>query len=129
MHQTIHTEYGVNHKFVSFARLFSLFGSAAPTAWHTYTIEKTPNRIEMWVDGKVSSVFTPATAPWFAKYYETGRRWSLLMNLQVGGGLRRPRRDHGLAGRPERHAARLRQDLGAGLRPTSTGSSVRRKLP
>jgi hypothetical protein len=84
-HQTIHTEYGATHKQAAFTKLFSSVGSASATAWHTYTMEKTPGRITMWVDGVKTSEFTPANPSWYDKYYEIGQRWNLRVNLQIGG--------------------------------------------
>ncbi|MET0819385.1 MAG: glycoside hydrolase family 16 protein [Aeromicrobium sp.] len=85
VHQSIHTAYGPRHREESVARPFSTFTSKPAGGWHTYTVEKTPGRIRMWVDGKLSSEFTASSVPWFDRYYEAGRRWNLRVNLQVGG--------------------------------------------
>ncbi|GAB3991768.1 glycoside hydrolase family 16 protein [Nocardioides marmoraquaticus] len=85
VHQTIHSAYGADHKFVSTKTLFSRIGPQAPTAWHTYTIEKKPGSIKMWVDGVPTATFTPASASWFHEYYESGKQWNLRVNMQIGG--------------------------------------------
>jgi beta-glucanase (GH16 family) len=84
-HQTIHTEYGSTHKQASITKLFSSVSNAAATDWHTYTMEKTPGRITMWVDGVKTVDFTPANPSWYNKYYEIGKRWNLRVNMQIGG--------------------------------------------
>jgi beta-glucanase (GH16 family) len=84
MHQTIHTDYGDAHKQTHIFTPFSRYLGAA-TDWHTYTIEKTPGQIVMWVDGIKSSTFNRSNTPWYDTYYEAGTRWSLRSSLQVGG--------------------------------------------
>ncbi|GGD26930.1 glycoside hydrolase family 16 protein [Nocardioides daphniae] len=83
-HHTIHTEYGSTHKQSVRSKKFSeLSGSA--TGWHTYTIEKTPGKITMWVDCVKTAEFTHANPSWYKSYYDVGDRWNLRINLQVGG--------------------------------------------
>ena len=84
MHQTIHTDYGDDHKQTHIFTPFSRYVGAA-TDWHTYVIEKTPGQIVMWVDGIKSATFNKANTPWFDTYYEIGQRWTLRSSLQVGG--------------------------------------------
>ncbi len=83
--QTIHTDYGDNHEQAQFSYPFRRLGDADGTAWHTYTIEKLPGRITMWVDGVQTAQWSAADPLWFAPYYETGKSWDLRVNLQVGG--------------------------------------------
>lgn len=85
IHQTIHTEYGATHRQTHFQKPFDYVGGD-PLDWHTYTVEKTPGKIVMWVDGVLISEFSPATTSWYDTYYEAGKRWSLRSSLQVGGG-------------------------------------------
>ncbi len=82
-HQTIHTEYGATHKQASVTDPFSSVTSS--TGWHTYTMEKVPGRITMWVDGVKTANFTASSPNWYKKYYEVGKRWNLRVNLQIGG--------------------------------------------
>jgi hypothetical protein len=83
--QTIHTEYGAAHQQASALYPFAKLDDATGTDWHTYTIEKLPGRITMWVDGVQTAEWTAQDPSWFAQYYETGKRWDLRVNLQVGG--------------------------------------------
>jgi beta-glucanase (GH16 family) len=85
IHQTIHTDYGVAHQQTHIQKPFDLVGGNA-LGWHTYVVEKTPGAITMWVDGVQTAQFSKATSPWFDTYYEAGKRWSLRVSLQVGGG-------------------------------------------
>lgn len=84
-HQTIHTEYGATHQQAAVARTFASVGTGAATDWHTYTIEKTPGRIVMWVDGVQTAKFTPGSPSWYDRYYEAGKSWNLRINMQIGG--------------------------------------------
>jgi hypothetical protein len=84
-HQTIHTAYGATHKQVSYSKTYASVSTASATAWHTYTMEKVKGRITMWVDGVKTSEYTPANPTWYNTYYEAGRRWSMRVNLQIGG--------------------------------------------
>jgi hypothetical protein len=84
VHQTIHTDYGVDHEQTHTMNPFSRYPGSA-TDWHTYVIEKTPGQIVMWVDGIKSSTFNRSNTPWYDTYYEVGTRWSLRSSLQVGG--------------------------------------------
>jgi beta-glucanase (GH16 family) len=85
LHHTIHTEYGSTHKQVSIAKPYSSISTASATSWHTYTMEKVKGRITMWVDGIKTVDFTPANPTWYSSYYDTGKRWSLRVNMQIGG--------------------------------------------
>lgn len=85
IHQTIHTAYGATHQQKHIFKPFGLVGGDA-LGWHVYTVEKTPGKIVMWVDGVQTSEFSTANASWYNTYYEAGKRWSLRSSLQVGGG-------------------------------------------
>ncbi|MBM7520295.1 glycoside hydrolase family 16 protein [Nocardioides nitrophenolicus] len=89
--QSIHTAYGDDHQ-VS-ARRFDLadLGDRTGTAWHDYVIRKTPGLIVMWIDGRVTSAFCAGSPSWYEEYYDAGKRWSLRVNLQVGGWGGQPR--------------------------------------
>ena len=85
VHQTIHTGYGSNHEQAGFTHPFAALGDAAGTGWHTYTIEKVPGRITMWVDGVQTARWSTTDPDWYPRYYEAGKRWDLRINLQIGG--------------------------------------------
>lgn len=85
VHQTIHTAYAPTHDLVTTTTPFSSFTSVPAGGWHTYTIEKTPGHIKMWVDGHLTSDFSAASASWFNQYYEAGQQWNLRVSMQIGG--------------------------------------------
>lgn len=85
VHQTIHSAYGPDHQQTHQQTPFSEIGDD-PAGWHTYVVEKTPGEIRMWVDGVETALFDDSTTAWFGSYYEAGKRWSLRVSLQVGGG-------------------------------------------
>ncbi|GAA1529166.1 hypothetical protein GCM10009788_35770 [Nocardioides humi] len=84
-HHTIHTDYGRGHQSV--ARRFSSaeLGDRRGTRWHTYTIQKTPGLMVMWIDGQPTAAFCPGSPGWYDDFYDAGKTWSLRINLQVGG--------------------------------------------
>lgn len=84
VHQTIHSNYGASHQQTVFLKKFSALRGSA-TGWHVYTIEKTPGKIVMWVDGVKTATFNSATSSWYRTYYEAGKKWILRTNLQIGG--------------------------------------------
>ncbi|GAB3991766.1 glycoside hydrolase family 16 protein [Nocardioides marmoraquaticus] len=90
VHQTIHSAYGVDHDYVSRRTRFAEIGDTAATDWHTYTVEKVPGSITMWVDGTRTARFTAEDAAWYDEYYEAGMAWNLRVNLQVGGSYGEP---------------------------------------
>lgn len=80
-HHTIHSAYGGSHQTnQKQARI-----PGDPLGWHTYTIEKTPGRILMFVDGQQKGSWSQGDPTWFNTYYEAGKSWVMIMNLQVGG--------------------------------------------
>lgn len=83
--QSIHSAYGAGHRVA--ARRFELadLGDRTGTGWHDYVVRKTPGLIVMWIDGRVSSAFCAGSPAWYDDYYDAGKRWSLRINLQVGG--------------------------------------------
>ena len=84
VHQTVHTEYGATHKQqVATYKYADLPGQA--DGWHTYTIEKTPGKTRMWVDGVLTATFTSTSPSWYNAYYEVGKSWTMRINMQVGG--------------------------------------------
>jgi len=85
VHQTLHTDYGEDHQQVSSSYPFGRLGDPAGTGWHTYTVEKVPGSITMWVDGVQSAHWSAGDPEWFSSYYDAPKRWTLRVNLQVGG--------------------------------------------
>lgn len=81
IHHTIHTAYGSGHTTNQKQERFP----SDPTGWHTYTIEKTKGKIVEYVDGKQTALFYQGDPSWFNTYYEAGKKWSMIMNLQIGG--------------------------------------------
>lgn len=82
---SIHTDYGSAHESASFDYPFARLGDPDGTGWHTYTIEKVPGRLTMWVDGVQTAEWSVDDPHWYAEYYEAGKRWDLRINLQIGG--------------------------------------------
>jgi beta-glucanase (GH16 family) len=80
-HHTIHDAYGSNHH--TNQKQGRLPGD--PLGWHTYVIEKKRGEIAMYVDGKLTGTWRQGDPTWFNTYYEAGKRWSMIMNLQIGG--------------------------------------------
>ncbi|WP_148575274.1 glycoside hydrolase family 16 protein [Nocardioides caldifontis] len=85
IHQTIHTDYGPGHRKSARPTPFERVGDRTGRKWHVYTVVKTPGRIVMKVDGKRTATWRTGSPSWFARYYEAGKRWSMRINLQVGG--------------------------------------------
>ncbi len=85
VHQTIHTDYGAQHRQSALTYPFARLGDPAGTGWHTYVVEKTPGRIVMTVDGVTTATWRSGDPDWFNKYYEAGKRWNLRINMQIGG--------------------------------------------
>lgn len=78
---TIHTAYGENRQQKHIQGTYR----TDPLAWHTYTLEKTPGQIKMWIDGEHTATFKSGDPSWYDTYYEADKRWVFRINLQVGG--------------------------------------------
>lgn len=85
LHQTIHSDYGPQHRKDPRPTDFAALGDPEGSAWHVYTVEKTPGRLRMWVDGEPTATWGSGDPPWFDRYYEAGKHWNLRVNLQIGG--------------------------------------------
>lgn len=85
VHQTIHTDYGSGHQQDVEEIPYSNFDDPDGTGWHTYVVVKTKNSIRMKVDGVQTAKWSSGDPSWFDRYYKAGKRWSLRVNLQVGG--------------------------------------------
>jgi beta-glucanase (GH16 family) len=81
VHHTVHNAYGSGHQTDQKQQRFP----GDPLAWHTYVIEKTPGKIEMFVDGQRTGLWQQGDPTWFNSYFESGKKWALILNLQVGG--------------------------------------------
>lgn len=86
--QTIHTDYGPDHQQRGITTVLSSVSDASPTDWHIYTLEKTPGRLQMWIDGAPTASFGTGAPEWYDEYYEAEKQWELRINLQVGGRFR-----------------------------------------
>lgn len=53
---------------------------------HTYVVEKTPNKMEWFIDGNSIVSVGPADASWYGSMYEVGTRWYPRITYQVGIG-------------------------------------------
>lgn len=80
-HHTVHNAYGSNHQ--TNQKMERMPGD--PLAYHTYVIEKTRGRIEMFVDGQRKGLWQQGDPDWFNSVFESGKRWNIIMNLQIGG--------------------------------------------
>lgn len=84
-HYTLHagTNYTTDHVQSAWTKTLP-----DPEGWHTWVIEKTPGLVVMYLDNTEQQRFTPAdrtlASRWTAAF-ESGRRWSLRCNLQIGG--------------------------------------------
>ncbi|MGL5809182.1 MAG: glycoside hydrolase family 16 protein, partial [Nocardioides sp.] len=85
IHHTIHTDYGSGHQKSAKPAYYSAVGDATGTEWHTYTIEKKPGSITIWTDGRQTAQWKQGDPQWFNQYYESGKRWHMRVNLQIGG--------------------------------------------
>lgn len=84
-HYTLHagTNYTTDHAQSAWTKTLP-----NPEGWHTWLIEKTPNKIVMFLDGTAQQTFTlkdASLASRWAAAFESGRRWNLRVNLQIGG--------------------------------------------
>lgn len=98
---TLHGNYTDSpHKQISRSKYFSQLKSPDPQGWHTYIIEKVPNRMDMWCDELLFGTWlsTDTNSVWpagtYAKYYEVaGVRWALRCTMQIGGPYSSPEPD------------------------------------
>lgn len=81
VHHTIHNAYGSGHATNQKQAAFP----GDPLGWHTYVIEKSAGKIEMFVDGQRKGLWQQGDPTWFNSYFESGKRWAMIMNLQIGG--------------------------------------------
>lgn len=80
-HHTIHNAYGSGHQTNQKQAVIP----GDPLAWHTYTIEKTQGKILMFVDGVQKGQWQQGDPTWYNTFFESGKRWAMIMNLQIGG--------------------------------------------
>jgi hypothetical protein len=98
---TIHGNYTDSpHKQLPKSKLFSELQNPDAEGWHTYVIEKTPNRIDMWCDELLFGTWlsTDTATVWpagtYAQYYEASNvRWALRCTMQIGGPYASPNPD------------------------------------
>lgn len=80
-HHTIHNAYGSGHQTNQKQAVIP----GDPLAWHTYTIEKSQGKIVMFVDGVQKGQWLQGDPSWFNSIMEGGKKWAMIMNLQIGG--------------------------------------------
>jgi beta-glucanase (GH16 family) len=85
VHQTLHTDYGPNHRQVVAETPLARRGDPRGTGWRVYTIEKIPGEIRMYTDGVSTALWSSGDPGWFDRYFEAGKRWDMRINLQIGG--------------------------------------------
>lgn len=89
---TLHGNYTDSpHKQIGRWQYFSQLQNPDPQDWHTFVIEKVPNRIDMWCDELLFGTWlsTDTNSVWplgtYAQYYEApGVRWALRCTMQIG---------------------------------------------
>lgn len=89
---TMHNEYGATQASLKDPIYIDQLTRDTVTGVHTYTIEKTPGQIKVWIDGdeEDASVFRAADASWWNRIMEVeGRQWYPRITLQVGAGARK----------------------------------------
>ncbi len=80
-HHTIHNAYGSGHQTNQKQAVIP----GDPLDWHIYTIEKTQGKIMMFVDGVQKGQWLQGDPSWYNTYFESGKKWAMIMNLQIGG--------------------------------------------
>lgn len=83
-HQTVWRQWSPSIKYSTYGPYSSLPVTDA-YGWHTYTIEKTPGKIQMWIDGQATLSATSSSLNWFNTAFESGHGYNLRCNLQIGG--------------------------------------------
>src|SRR5690606_16615137 len=81
VHHTVHNAYGKGHQTNQKQKVFP----GDPRGWHTYVVEKTKGKIEMFVDGQRKGLWQQGDPSWFNSTFESGKKWRMIMNLQIGG--------------------------------------------
>ncbi len=84
---TMHNEYGATQDSIKKPLVIRNHAWYDPNAEHTYTIEKVPGSITIWIDGHQISTFTAADKGWWNRIMEVpNRTWYPRITLQIGAG-------------------------------------------
>jgi beta-glucanase (GH16 family) len=91
-HMTLHPDYAdTTGKPVHVAKKFEDVGDKAGTEFHDYTVEKVPNGITIWVDGKhaggwgCGSRANDPLPPYYEAAFEVPTAWTVRIDNKVGG--------------------------------------------
>jgi beta-glucanase (GH16 family) len=91
-HQTLHPDYADTQSVrVHESTPFSAVGDELGEGWHTYTVEKVPNGMTFYVDGKRTAGWgcghpdNAARPPYYKEWFETPEGWSIRIDQKVGG--------------------------------------------
>ena len=84
---TMHNEYGATQDSIKKPLLLKYNTWFDPNAEHTYTIEKVPGSITVWIDGRKISTFKSTDKAWWNRIMENpDRTWYPRVTLQIGSG-------------------------------------------
>ncbi len=84
---TMHNEYGSTQDSAKAPMILRNHSWYDPNVEHTYTIEKVPGSITVWVDGREVAKFTSSVKPWWNRIMENeSRTWYPRITLQIGQG-------------------------------------------
>lgn len=84
---TMHNGYGANHRPIKRPMILRDAAWFDPNVPHTYTMEKTPGMIRVWIDARLVATFTPADATWWNAVMERPDLWWYpRITLQIGKG-------------------------------------------
>lgn len=84
---TMHNEYGATQDSIKKPLTLSANPWYDPNVPHTYTVEKVPGSITVWVDGRKISTFSGADKSWWNRIMESSSRtWYPRITLQVDSG-------------------------------------------
>jgi hypothetical protein len=84
---TMHNEYGATQDSIKKPLMLSQHTWYNPALPHTYTVEKVPGMITVWVDGHKIASMGPANKSWWNRIMEvSGRTWYPRITSQIGQG-------------------------------------------
>jgi len=84
---TMHNEYGATQDSAKKPLILRDNPWYDPNVEHTYTIEKVPGKISVWIDKRLICTFGPADKSWWNRIMEAkDRTWYPRITLQIGSG-------------------------------------------
>lgn len=84
---TAHNQYGTGHAAIKKPMQLKHHSWYNPNVEHTYTIEKVPGSITVWVDGRKVASMGRADAGWWDRIMENrNKTWYPRITLQMGAG-------------------------------------------